>query len=675
MSAVRALPGYRTFYLGNGKVVHSAQDSDTVTLCKRPVTSARIAWVPEVSCLQCVKVVTAVRDAEAAELEAEKAAEAEKVKHERAWDALVYAPDGQGYAEGICEQCVWSAENNADDTSVEEGFKPRSERWYEVAVNTYSSAHDDHVSELDRQAYYATQDTDVDDEEGEQDMPKAGAKLPWRLTFQYATQGKPTNHAHYDAESAERAADEMLETARRNDSSVTITISNRETGESYTYPKEKDTMPAKNDSPSDATNTDIDAVISDVHATVDQIKELVPGSEGVTSAADALKAEAEEKIRQLPTNKRTALRKAVNEAHKAATAKPAELAPAAPAPAPVTAVARQAEDPMEIEGIPDLVKQSVKSFKDGVKYGLKLSEVGETVARTMLEMRLKITNPDNGLPDLTAERKTTKNAAGKVYELAREGVAKTDTKTNDAHDALQKAVQNKMGDVLVGWLRDFSSSPNMDEALETARLYFPEAAKLVEDGRKMIAEGEAAEGDEDVYTDLTEAIYAVYKHGGVDLPRYGRTEIQRFNYRVKQLDTTRKELDAARDSLDDEELPEKEKEALTAKVTELEEKAKGITEEIPAEWLEKATPEKTAKQRAADKVARATKLTESVTKAVKKLEGAERQEVSTSLVNLGRQLILDATKDTSKMTEDEKADLKSQFESLVTVLAGEAAKL
>ncbi|MDO0926795.1 hypothetical protein QQY24_15720 [Streptomyces sp. TG1A-8] len=619
MSAVRALPGYRTFYLGNGKVVHSAQDSDTVTLCKRPVTSARIAWVPEVSCLQCVKVVTAVRDAEAAELEAEKAAEAEKVKHERAWDALVYTPDGQGYAEGTCEQCVWSAENNADDTSVEEGFKPRSERWYEVAVNTYSSAHDDHVSELDRQTYYSTQDTDVDDE--------------------------------------------MLETARRNDSSVTLTTSNRETSESYTYPKEKDTMAAK----------DTDELISDVHAKVDEIKALDPKAEDAKKKAFALYDDAEKIIRKLPTEKRNSLRADMRAARDAVvkTAE-SEPAPAAPAPAPSTAVVRQAEDPMQIEGIPDLINQSVKAFKDGVKYGLKLSEVGETVARTMLEMRLKMKHNASGLPDLLAIEKKTKNAAGLVYTGARKGVAEDDTKTNDAHDALAKATQNKMADILVGWLRDFSSSPNADEALETARLYFPDAAERVASAQHAKAAGEDVS---DEHLNLTEAIYALYEEKGMELPRYGRTEIQRFNYRVKQLDKVRAELDAARDALDDEEVAKDDKTALEAKVTELEAKAKEITEEIPAEWTEKATPEKTPKQRAAEKVARATKLTESVGKALKKLEGAERQEVSTSLVALGRDLITKATAGADKLSDDEKADLKTQLNELVTSFAAEAAKL
>jgi hypothetical protein len=521
------------------------------------------------------------------------------------------------------------------------------------------------MPELDRQAYYSTQDTDADDEEGEENMPKAGTKLPWRLTFQYATQDKPANHAHYTREDAERAADETLESARRNESSVTLTITNRETGESYTYPKENETVAAP--------KKDVDEKISDVRTIIDEIAAIDPKSEGAAEKAKDAYDRAEKVIRTLPADKRTTLRTDLRAARDSVVnaGKPADNEAPANAATPAGTVAvRQADDPMEIEGVPELAEQAIKAFKDGVKYGLKLSEVGETVARTMLEMRLKMTH--QGLPDLLSIEKRTKNAAAKVYDTAREGVAKTDTKTNDAHDALQKAVQNKMGDVLVGWLRDFGSSPDADEALETARLFFPEAAERVEDAKRRKDEGEEVS---DAELNLTEAIYAVYAEKGIELPRYGRTEIQRFNYRVKQLDTTRKELDAVRDELDDEELPQDRKEELTAKVTELEEKAKGITEEIPAEWLEKATPEKTPRQRAEAKVERAMKLTDSVRKAVKKLEGADRQEVSGRLVTLGSTLLVSATRDADKLSDDEKADLKAQISALVTTLAAEAAKL
>ncbi|MGW0530672.1 hypothetical protein [Streptomyces sp. NPDC003032] len=568
MTAVTAPTGYRTFYLGKGKVVHAAQDTDTVTLCKKPITTVRLAHSPYITCTQCAKAALRM---------------------------ITDEPSGS---------------------------------------------------------------------EGEQVMPKAGAKLPWRLTFQYASQDKASSNAHYDAESAERAADEMLETARLRESSVTITISNRETGESYSYPKENNTMAA-------ASKKDTDELISDVHAKVDEIKALDSKAKDAAEKAKELYDEAEKIVRKVPTERRNSLRGDMREARdavvNAAAPEPAE----APAPA-TTAVVRQAEDPMEIEGIPDLVKQAQKAFKDGVKYGLKLSEVGETVARTMLEMRLRMTHNASGLPDLLAIEKKTKNAAGLVYTGAREGVAATDTKTNDAHDALAKATQNKMADILVDWLRNFAGSPDPDAALETAREWFPDAAALMDAKEDARAAGKELP---DAPADLTEAIYRVYVEAGMPLPRYGRTEIQRFNYRVKQLDTVRSELEVARDGLDEDDISKDDKAALEAKVKELEEKAKGITDEIPAEWTEKATPEKTPKQRAAEKVERAQKLTTSVTRAVKKLEGAERQEVSSSLVSLGRTLITDVTKDTSKFSDDEKADLKSQLESLVTVLAGEAAKL
>lgn len=43
----------------------------------------------------------------------------------------------------FCEAHISSAEQNADDTSVEEKFEPHSKRWYEVAISTLHSARDD----------------------------------------------------------------------------------------------------------------------------------------------------------------------------------------------------------------------------------------------------------------------------------------------------------------------------------------------------------------------------------------------------------------------------------------------------------------------------------------------------------------------------------------------------
>lgn len=42
----------------------------------------------------------------------------------------------------FCEAHIASAEENADDTSVEEGFEPHSKRWYDIAISTLHHARD-----------------------------------------------------------------------------------------------------------------------------------------------------------------------------------------------------------------------------------------------------------------------------------------------------------------------------------------------------------------------------------------------------------------------------------------------------------------------------------------------------------------------------------------------------
>lgn len=53
MSAITAPKGYFTFYMGRGKVAHGAQDSDTLTLCKKPIKAITLAHSPYVSCVAC----------------------------------------------------------------------------------------------------------------------------------------------------------------------------------------------------------------------------------------------------------------------------------------------------------------------------------------------------------------------------------------------------------------------------------------------------------------------------------------------------------------------------------------------------------------------------------------------------------------------------------------------
>ncbi|MFJ3339997.1 hypothetical protein ACIPT3_02250 [Streptomyces diastaticus] len=307
--------------------------------------------------------------------------------------------------------------------------------------------------------------------------------------------------------------------------------------------------------------TDVDELISEVHVIIDQLKGLDPAGEGVTTEAAELKSEAEGKIRNLPTAKRTSLRKDVDAAHKAATQKPAD-APAS------TEVATRTEpgDFNEINGVPELIEGGVKLFNEGLDLGLKLGNVGEKVAHTMLAIRTKITNTGTGLPDLMAERKTTKNAASAVYAKALESIADDDVARKDAHTSLVRATQNKASDVLVEWLRSFDG-PDRSESLAIAGELFGD--KL--DGLKEDAS-------------VAEAIYGLYAAQGVELPRYGRTEMARYDRRVKAIESATKELEAERDGDADEK-----------KIEELEEKIVDLKADVPADILEEKTAPKDEK--------------------------------------------------------------------------------
>src|SRR5690606_18802801 len=99
-----------------------------------------------------------------------------------------------------------------------------------------------------------------------------------------------------------------------------------------------------------------------------------------------------------------------------------------------------------------------------------------------------------------------------------------------AHNSLVRATQNKMSDVLVDWLRSFDG-PDRAESLAVARELFGDRL----DGIKEDAS-------------ITEAVYALYAEKGVELPRYGRTELARYDRRVKAIEAAEKERAAVVES-------------------------------------------------------------------------------------------------------------------------------
>jgi hypothetical protein len=332
----------------------------------------------------------------------------------------------------------------------------------------------------------------------------------------------------------------------------------------------KKTAAKKTANAAPAETTDVDGTISDIHATIDQIKAIDPKSEGAHGAATALKTEAEDKIRTLPTAKRNTLRAAVTAAFKAVTEPKTEEPRKAIEPTSVQKRAEvYADDPRSYKGVPKLISEGVEAFTEGLDLGLKLSNVGERLASIILKMRLAIPNPDAGkLPDLTAERKTTKNGAGEIYNAVREKISDDDVDRVAAHNSMVRASQNKASDVLVSWLEGFDAEDDRAAQVERAKETFPGVDKFLKDDAP-----------------VSDAIRALYKSHDVELPRYGRTELARIDRRVKALDAAAKELEALKD--DD------------PKAEELKGKISDLKAEIPAEFLE-PTKEKTDAEKAAE---------------------------------------------------------------------------
>lgn len=291
-----------------------------------------------------------------------------------------------------------------------------------------------------------------------------------------------------------------------------------------------------------------------------------------------------------------------------------------PAETSRTAVAQIADDFNRFPNVPELIALGAKRAREGVSYGIKMGSTSEALAGIMLDMRTRIPNEDTGLPDITALRKTTKNAAAALYAEARKDVAEDDEDTNLTYDALVKSVQNRMADVLISWLHSFDTADD-DSVI---RDLFPDAAESVD---------EAREAHETAGTPLlspSEAIRALYRAAGVELPARGRREIERERQRRNRLAVRRGELETALDEGN---------EATVSRLrTEVAKLEALLPDAVPV-------PEKTPRERAFEKLAKADTL------------------------------VSQATKGASKMTADERAALKSRLQQLVTELAVEAASL
>ncbi|MER5894758.1 hypothetical protein [Streptomyces sp. NPDC001876] len=576
MGSVSIPTGYRGFYLGKGSVVHGAQDSDTRTLCKKPITKVRLAHTPHLTCTACRAAVAKATTS---------------TKHADAYMNFFYAPN-KIMRPGIDVPALIAARDAANAVT-----ELHTERWYEVALAAYAENTQSDTSS-------GATISETSNIEGTDDMPKKGDTQPWRLVFQYATQDKESSRPFGSAQSAEYAADDMVAQAARKDSSVSITISNRDTGESYSYPRPEESeapMPPKAKT-AETKPVDVDALTSQVHELVDRIKAAKQGDD-----LGELAASAESIIRKLPTAKRTSLRSAVKEAKEAA---------AKPEPAePSTEVAVNTDDPMTWSNVPQLIEAGAQMMREGAEFAQGLQSRGEGVASVLLTIRQNMIDPETGLPDLVWRMKATRNAAGKVYAEALEGVSEDAVEYREAHAALQIATRNKASDVLVSWMRGYDRADEKSIAMLGEIL--PGAVEILK----------ADESGELTAEDAIRKLYAAKK---VELPVRGRTEAMRITRRVEAIDKATKQIEAHQDA------------GNTAEVEKLQAKVDDLKADLPADALAKlgeTAATKSDADKTAETLTKARKMFEAAGKRQAKLTAAQKRKTKGELYKLIREMV------------------------------------
>ncbi|MFF4495521.1 hypothetical protein [Streptomyces sp. NPDC001546] len=258
-----------------------------------------------------------------------------------------------------------------------------------------------------------------------------------------------------------------------------------------------------------------EALTREINANIEKARQYASG--GYTDLLSALVAETEDLIKGLKGAGAPKLREELT----------AELAEAAAATGAEgdgeeeSGELVQTSDEGAVSGLvipPDvqaLVDEGTEVGLQGVKLGVEMGNVGERVAQIQLSMRLMSTF--NDLPDLLVKDRETQLRAALIFKQVEAQIKPEEVEKGDALKSLKKAVRNKNTDVLVGWLRALDG--NKEAGLKEAERLFPDAAAAY-----LKAKGEETEESP---ASLTEAVYALYESKGIELPRKGRTELER----------------------------------------------------------------------------------------------------------------------------------------------------
>ncbi|WP_446038832.1 hypothetical protein [Streptomyces sp. SID1121] len=359
-------------------------------------------------------------------------------------------------------------------------------------------------------------------------MPKKGQRKPWRLSFVWVESEIKGANAHDFQEDATRAALDMFRTARQRESELEITIENRDTGENFQM-------------------TSNDALEAEITANVERVRSYaVNGADAGVIAG--LAEETEGLLKQLKGTGSVKLRTALRgELANALKATPEDASADEPAGDDADEPAGDDADepaggrkPGAVEGtvipadVAELIDRGAETALEAINLGVRMAEVAESVSQIQLAMRKK-SEHKSGLPDLLAIQKPTRDRAKDIYNRVAAQLSPDDVDKADALDSLKRSVQNKNSDVLVGYLRGLDA--DKDAGLEEVTRYYPDAAAAYLKAKETETEENPAS--------LTEAVYALYAAQEIELPRKGRTELERERRaQVKELEGGAKDDDS-----------------------------------------------------------------------------------------------------------------------------------
>lgn len=342
-------------------------------------------------------------------------------------------------------------------------------------------------------------------------MPKKGQRKPWRLSYVWVESGIKGANAHDNEQDATKAALDMFRTARQRESELEITIENRDTGENFQM----------------ATN---DALTAEIKANVERVRSYaVKGADAGVIAE--LVQETEALLKSLrgtgSVKLREGLREELTDALKATPEAEDADEPAGDTDGEAPEASEGEGGEVEVPGnaplegniitpeMEALIAKGAEAALEGINLGVQMRQIGKTVFQIMLAMRKE--SEYKGLPDLNAGAKATRDRAKIIYDRVSAALAVEDVDRADALDELKRSVQNKRSDVLVEYLRGLDA--DKDASLKEVTRYYPEAAAAYLTAKKK----ETAEDP----ASLTEAVYELYATRDIELPRKGRTELER----------------------------------------------------------------------------------------------------------------------------------------------------